>query len=156
MGHGETRNTYNIFAEKSNSKRLIKRLCLYQSRNMTSGRSEWCSRRNGRKSDYFELNWYNIEARSRNHSFQGKQNTYYIFWVCVCRLSHLTCKAYAPYCHLACPVLPYFSTLSHKRRDFRKKKVIEHKMCVFIFSTTFVWNISHSKKKSAIYYRKCT
>ena len=32
---------------------------------------------------------------------------------------------------------PYFSTLSHKRHDFREK-VIEHKMCVLIFSTTFV------------------
>jgi hypothetical protein len=30
-----------------------------------------------------------------------------------------------------------FSTLSHKRYDFRKK-VTEHKMCVLIFSTTFV------------------
>ena len=31
-----------------------------------------------------------------------------------------------------------FSTLSHKRKIFRKKKkVIVHKMCVFIFSTTF-------------------
>ena len=30
---------------------------------------------------------------------------------------------------------PYFSTLSHKRRDFRKQ-VTEHKMCVLIFSTT--------------------
>jgi len=28
-----------------------------------------------------------------------------------------------------------------------KKKVIEHKMCVLIFSTTFVYNICHSKKK---------
>ena len=27
----------------------------------------------------------------------------------------------------------------------RDKKVTEHKMCVSIFSTTFVWNISHSK-----------
>jgi len=31
--------------------------------------------------------------------------------------------------------LPHFPTLSEKRHDFRKKKVIEHKMCVLIFST---------------------
>ena len=32
----------------------------------------------------------------------------------------------------------YFSTLSRKRKDFRKQNNIEHKMCVLIFSTTFV------------------
>jgi hypothetical protein len=36
---------------------------------------------------------------------------------------------------MACPALGYFSTFSHKRHDFRKKKVIEHKMWVLIFST---------------------
>ena len=40
---------------------------------------------------------------------------------------------------LSCLALRYFSTLSHKRHDFRKKKKIaEHKMCVLIFCTTFV------------------
>ena len=43
-----------------------------------------------------------------------------------------------------------FSTLSLKRHDFRKKRVTEHKMC-FDFLYTFVWNISHSKKKWARY-----
>jgi hypothetical protein len=37
------------------------------------------------------------------------------------------------------------STLSHKRRDIRKK-VTEHKTCVLIFSTTFVQSVSYSKK----------
>jgi hypothetical protein len=32
---------------------------------------------------------------------------------------------------------PYFSTLAHKRRDFRKS-FAEHKMCVLIFSTSFI------------------
>jgi hypothetical protein len=35
------------------------------------------------------------------------------------------------------PALQYFSTLSHKRHDFRKT-VIEYKICVSIFSVTFV------------------
>jgi hypothetical protein len=35
---------------------------------------------------------------------------------------------------VVCLVLLYFFTLSHKRRDLRRK-VIENKMCVLIFST---------------------
>ena len=42
--------------------------------------------------------------------------------------------------------VPYFPTLLLKGHDFHEK-VIEHKICVLIFSTTFVRNISHSKKK---------
>ena len=42
---------------------------------------------------------------------------------------------------------PHFSTLSHKWCDFRKKKKeLPHIKCVFIFSTIFVENISHSKE----------
>jgi hypothetical protein len=52
---------------------------------------------------------------------------------------------------VACPAQPYFFTFSHKRHDFGKKKVIEHKMCVLIFSTT-AWNVSHSKHNWAARY----
>jgi hypothetical protein len=51
--------------------------------------------------------------------------------------------------------LSYFTLVSHKLLDFREN-VTEHKTCVLIFSTTFVGNISHPKKKSAEYYHKYT
>ena len=57
-----------------------------------------------------------------------------------CSLVYPACNAYAPYCEVICvaPLAPpYFSTLSHKRRDFREI-VTEHKMCVLFLSTTFV------------------
>jgi len=46
---------------------------------------------------------------------------------------------------VARPTLQYFSALSHKRHDFFKAAY--YKMCVLIFSTTFVSNISHYRKK---------
>jgi hypothetical protein len=49
--------------------------------------------------------------------------------------------------------LPYFSTLTHKWHDFQKN-ITEHTMCVLIFSTTFIWNISHSKKNWVRYDHK--
>ena len=86
-----------------------------------------------------------------------KSNKYYIFvcvhacvcpgvWVCACasvhvalliqhatRMRHIVTSSVAP------QDPPNFSTLSHKRHDFRKKKkVTVHKMCVLIFSTAFV------------------
>ena len=38
----------------------------------------------------------------------------------------------------------------------RKKKDIQHKMCVLIFSTAFVYDISHSKKNTVRYRHQCT
>jgi hypothetical protein len=49
---------------------------------------------------------------------------------------------------VTCLVLPYFSTLYHKQRNF-KKKGIERKICVLIFSTNFVRKFSLSEKNSA-------
>ena len=63
-----------------------------------------------------------------------------------CRLMYPAC---AILLSVACPALPCFSTLSHKRHEFMKQLVSIK--CVLIFSTIFVWNISHSKINSAKY-----
>jgi hypothetical protein len=86
----------------------------------------------------------------------------WVLHICLCVLvsvrvdlfiQHATRKRYAV-SSAASLAPPYFSTLSHKRHDFRKK-VTEHKMRVLIFSTTFISNISHPKKNSATYCHKC-
>jgi len=70
----------------------------------------------------------------------------YTTWVCVALgIQHAMCMGHLVICGLPRSTIIY--NFSHKRHDFRKKKVTEHKMRVLIFSTTFVWNISHSKKK---------
>jgi len=47
----------------------------------------------------------------------------------------------------------FFHIFSYTARFYRKK-VIERKMCVLIFSTIFVRNISHFKENSARYDQK--
>jgi hypothetical protein len=67
-----------------------------------------------------------------------KQNTYCILneslALCITQCAHAILSS------AACLAEPYFSTSSHKMVRFlrkKKKKIIEHKMCVLIFSTTF-------------------
>ena len=78
--------------------------------------------------------------------------------VCVCVCVALLIQ-YAHHMHriilfVASPTLSYFSTLPHKRFKFWKK-VIEKEIRVLIFSTNFIWKISHFKNNSARYYHKC-
>ena len=54
---------------------------------------------------------------------------------------------------VACTTLQYFSTLSHKWHDFRKR-VTENKTCVLIFSTNLSEFVFHYKKKRARYDHK--
>ena len=59
-------------------------------------------------------------------------------------------------CHLRTARLYNISsTFSHKRHDFLNKKMLLKAKCALIFSTTFVWNISHSNKNWARYNKKC-
>ena len=91
-------------------------------------------------------------ARSPNHSWRGKAISI-TYSECVCvyavlvihnvKLLRLTVLS-----SVTCLSLPHFPTLSHKRYYFGKK-VIEHKMCVLIFSTTVTGNNSCFKKKWA-------
>ena len=83
----------------------------------------------------------NIEARSCNHCCSGKAvSTIYTVSVSVASLIQHA-KRMRPIT-LSCGLsgcVPCFSILSHKRHDFlKKKKIIEHKMCVLIFPITFV------------------
>ena len=42
---------------------------------------------------------YNVTLR-RVHETTVAVDKYYIFWVCVCKITYPACKAHAPYCHL--------------------------------------------------------
>jgi hypothetical protein len=96
----------------------------------------------------------NINMRwSLQPLLQWKSSKYY-YSLCFRSLSYPACTAHAPYCHLW-PVLTlqYFPTLSHKWHKFWKQLL--NTKCVFILSTTFFWNISHSMKKEVWYHQKC-
>ena len=86
--------------------------------------------------------------------FPWKSNMYYIFWVCVCSLRYPAFNAHAPYCH-PWPARPYSIFLHYLINGTIKKNLFNIKCFVFIFSTTFVWNISHSKNNWARYDQKC-
>jgi hypothetical protein len=56
----------------------------------------------------------------------------------VCSLRYPGCNAHAPSCLLwPAPLQNIFPHYLINMRDFRGKKVIEPKLCVLIFSTTF-------------------
>jgi len=78
---------------------------------------------------------------------QCKSNKYYIFWAYVRSLRCPACNAHAQFCHLS---LLHIISQTH---DFRK--ILLNIKCVVWFSlTTFVWNVSHSKKNRARYEQK--
>ena len=81
----------------------------------------------------------NVKARSRYHSYRGKEIsiTYSECAFVALVIQYAKCIGHIAICGLPrSTILPYFFTLSHKRHDFlKKKKVIEHKMYVLIFST---------------------
>jgi hypothetical protein len=84
---------------------------------------------------------------------QWKSKEYYILLVYICGLRYPACNAHAPYCHLwpawLCSIFPHYVM-----NGMILENAIEHKMCVLIFSTTGVRNISHSKNSLVSYDQK--
>ena len=70
------------------------------------------------------------------------------------RIRYPACNAHGPYCHLW--PAPLYNIFPHYLINVRfvEKIVTVHKMCVLIFCTNFVWNISYNKKKWARYEKK--
>jgi hypothetical protein len=91
----------------------------------------------------------NIEARSRNNCCREKATSIQCSKCVSVALVIYHAKAHAPYYIVNCGLSgsTYFSTLSHRRHDFRKRLL--NMTCVLIFSATVVRNISHSKKNFA-------
>jgi hypothetical protein len=92
----------------------------------------------------------------RKHCCCGKTINIIYFFMCVvaramacislpaCSLIYLLCNT-PSYCHLRPLDAPYFSILSHNGRIFGGKKFTEREICILIFCTISVWNISRSK-----------
>jgi hypothetical protein len=81
--------------------------------------------------------------------------------VCACGLSYPACNAHAPYSIVICgltavPCFIFSQIISQTAWFSGGKKVTAQEVCVLIFSTTCVWNVSHFTKNLARYYYKCT
>jgi len=90
----------------------------------------------------------NFKERSCNHCWSGKgiriKNSECVY--VVLRTQHVMHMRHIIICGLSgCTV--FF----HIIPSTAQLKKTEHKICVLIFSTTFVWQISHSKKNRARY-----
>ena len=70
--------------------------------------------------------------------WKSSSTTYYECVFVAAAIQHAECMRHIILSSVASLTLPHFSTVSRKWHDFREK-VIEHKICVLIFSTNLAW-----------------
>ena len=92
-----------------------------------------------------------IEAHLCNHYCRGKATTVTYSECLSVTLGIQHAMRARVFSFVACPAVSYFSALWYNFRE----KITNHKMCVLIFSSTFDWTISHSKKNWARCFHKC-
>ena len=89
--------------------------------------------------------WRNVEACLCSHCCSGKAIiiTYSDGVLLALGIQHSKGMS-----SIVCLSLQLFSTLSHKRHEFRKKKILNIKCVGLIFTTTFAWNITRAKNSA--------
>jgi len=97
--------------------------------------------------------WRNIETPSCNHCWSEKAIivTYPECVFVALGIQHAMRMRHIIICGLASSTT-FFYIISWTAQFSKKKRVIELKVWVLIFSTNFIWHISHSKKNWARYY----
>ena len=103
------------------------------------------------KKDNKTMYYNGIEVRSCNHCCSGKAIS---ITYCVVYVSGMQC-AYVVLLSVACLGVQYFSTLSHKRKDFRGKKLLNTK-CMFCFSLQLSSETFLILRKTETYDQKYT
>ena len=98
----------------------------------------------------------NTDARSRNHccSVKAINITYSECVSLALVIQHAQRLRRILLSSMTCRTVQYSSTSSHKRHEFRKRKLLDTKPAVSNCCTNFFfWNIYPSKKKWARYYK---
>jgi len=78
----------------------------------------------------------NIEGRSHNHCCRERaiRITYSECVSVAFTIQHAKRMRRIILSSVTCPAVPYFATLSHTRHHFRRKKIIEYKMCFYFLN----------------------
>jgi hypothetical protein len=89
--------------------------------------------------------WRKSDALSCNHCCREKLYVLRTYFECVfvaLVTVHAEYMLHIIFSSVACPAVPYISTLSDKRYDFRGGGIIEREMCVLTSCTAPVWHNS--------------